>query len=121
MKFSPPLTEDFSSNKTYFDQWNEKLKTQAKAELSEALIISPVVLFKEHLETWESIWKTGFSLSRSLAPSVINGDVINRTMYYVLSTAAAPLYEFKSNETRREELQRTLFQIDQCYESHSTL
>lgn len=83
--------------------------------------MSSARLFKEHVDAWASIWKSGFYLSRSLAPSAINGDVINRTMYYVLCSTTAPLHEINFNATRRNELIRSLYQIDQCYESHSTL
>jgi hypothetical protein len=89
--------------------------------MSEALSISPTRLLKEHIDTWSSIWQSGFSISRSLAPSAMNGDLINRTMYYVLCSTPAPIYDFKIDETKRNEFNQSLHQIDQCYESHSTL
>ncbi len=51
----------------------------------------------------------------------MNGDVINRTIYYVLCSTPAPLYELNIDEIKRNEFNQTLFQINQCYESHSTL
>jgi hypothetical protein len=120
-KFSPPLLDDSLKNLTYFKQWQTILETQAKEDLLEALSIPSKKLLKEHINTWLSIWQSGFSLSRSLAPSVMNGDIINRTIYYVLCSTPSPLYDFKINETNNNELNKTLFQIDQCYESHSTL
>jgi hypothetical protein len=97
------------------------LQKQAKDDLNEVLSIPPKKLLKEHTDAWSSIWESGFSISRSLAPSAMNGDVINRTIYYVLCSTPSPLYTLKTNDTERTELQRSLFQIDKCYESHSTL
>ncbi|CAF4389031.1 unnamed protein product, partial [Adineta steineri] len=51
----------------------------------------------------------------------MNGDIINRTIYYVICSTPSPIYELNINETKRNELNQSLFQIDQCYESHSTL
>jgi hypothetical protein len=121
VKFSPLLSENSLLNKTHFQQWCDKLRKQAKEDMSDALTISSARLLKEHTDVWSSIWKTGFTISRSLAPSAMNGDVINRTMYYVLCATPAPLYDTKLDEIKRVEFNQSLFQIDQCYESHSTL
>ncbi|CAF1211326.1 unnamed protein product [Adineta steineri] len=120
-KYSQILTDDLLSNTTYFKQLQNTLQKQAKDELSEALAISPKILLKEHIDTWSLIWQSGFSISRSLAPSVMNGDVINRTIYYVLCSTPSPLYDLNLEETQRNKFNQSLFQIDQCYESHSTL
>lgn len=121
IKYSPLIHADSLANESYVDEWQSKLRKQAKDDLTEAFSQSFTNLFKEHVETWSFIWKSGFSISRSLAPSVMNGDVINRTIYYVLSSTSAPLYDLKISDTKRAELNQTLFQIDRCYESHSTL
>ena len=121
VKFSPLLTEASLANQSYFQQWQEKLQTQAKEDLIEALSVSPTRLLKDHVDAWSAIWQSGFSISRSLAPSTMNGDALNRTMYYVLCATPSPLYDLKVDETKRTEFNQSLFQIDQCYESHSTL
>lgn len=117
-KYSPPLS---NNNKTLIQHWQRTLQTQAKTELSEALSIPPNRLLKEHVDIWSSIWQSGFSISRSLAPSVMNGDVINRTIYYVLSSTSSPIYDNGIEEKTRSFYNQSLFQIDHCYESHSTL
>lgn len=121
VKFSPILSENYLANRTHLQEIQEQLRTQAKNDLSDVLSVSLTRLLKEHVAVWSSIWESGFYISRSLAPSVINGDVINRTMYYVLCSTPAPLYEINIDERKKEELQQNVFQIDQCYESHSTL
>ena len=120
-KFSPPLHDGTLVNITYAKQWQNTLQKQAKDELSDALSISSKRLLNEHIDTWSSIWESGFSISRSLAPSAMNGDIINRTIYYVLCSTPSPLYNLKIDETEKTDLNRTLFQVDLCYESHSTL
>lgn len=97
------------------------MQKQVKDEMSDALSVPSARLLKEHTDTWSSIWQSGFSISRSLAPSAMNGDVINRTMYYILSSNPALIYDVNLNEEKRNEINQSLFQVDQCYESHSTL
>ncbi|CAF3440943.1 unnamed protein product [Rotaria socialis] len=121
IKYSSLIHVDSLLNGTYVKDWESKLQKQAKDDLSKALAISFENLLKEHIDTWSSIWQSGFSISRSLAPSVMNGDVINRTIYYVLCSTPSPLYDLQVSDTQRMELNQTLFQIDRCYESHSTL
>jgi hypothetical protein len=120
-KFSPPLPDNSLLNKTYSQQWQNTLQKQAKDDLAEALSITTKKLLQEHIDTWSSIWQSGFSISRSLAPSVMNGDIINRTIYYVLCSTPAPLYDLKLDETKKNEFNKSLFKIDHCYQSHSTL
>jgi len=115
------LSKSSLLNETYFKQSQDILQKQAKDDMSAALSISTTRLLKEHIDTWSLIWQSGFTISRSLAPSAINGDVLNRTIYYVLCSTPSPIYEFKIDEAKRSELNQSLFQIDQCYESHSTL
>ncbi|CAF0886871.1 unnamed protein product [Rotaria sordida] len=121
VKFSSILSENSLLNKTYIEQLQEQLQQQAKNDMLNALSISSIRLLQEHINTWSLIWQSGFSISRSLAPSTMNGDIINRTVYYILCSTSAPLYELNIDETKRNEFNQSLFQVDQCYESHSTL
>ncbi|CAF3570941.1 unnamed protein product [Rotaria sordida] len=121
VKFSSILSENSLLNKTYIEQLQEQLQQQAKNDMLDALSISSIRLLQEHINTWSLIWQSGFSISRSLAPSTMNGDIINRTVYYILCSTSAPLYELNIDETKRNEFNQSLFQVDQCYESHSTL
>ena len=120
-KFSPILHNDKLRNTTFLNRWKTTLQKQATDELGEVLEIKPKSLLNDHVQTWTSIWQSGFSISHSLAPSAMNGDVINRTIYYVLSSTPSPLYDSKLDDTLRIEYNQSLFQIDRCYEGHSTL
>ncbi|CAF0868101.1 unnamed protein product [Adineta ricciae] len=121
VKFSPILNNDKLHNTTFLNRWKTTLQKQAAEELGEVLEIKPKSLLRDHIQTWTSIWQSGFSISHSLAPSVMNGDVINRTIYYVLCSTPSPLYDSKLDDTTRIEYNQSLFQIDRCYEGHSTL
>jgi hypothetical protein len=121
VKYSPSLSESSLLNQTFLQQWKDKLQKQAKEDMSDALSISSIRLFQEHVDTWSLIWQSGFTISRSLAPTAMNGDVINRTIYYVLCSTPSPIYDLNIEESKRNELNENLFKIDQCYESHSTL
>jgi hypothetical protein len=121
VKYSPSLSESSLLNQTFLQQWKDKLQKQAKEDMSDALSTSSIRLFKEHVDTWSLIWQSGFTISRSLAPTAMNGDVINRTIYYVLCSTPSPIYDLNIEESKRNELNENLFKIDQCYESHSTL
>ena len=50
-------------------------------------------LLATHVDVWRRLWTSGFAISHSLADDVVNGDVINATLYYVMSQARAPLHE----------------------------
>lgn len=90
-----------------------ELERRAKDDLIEILRLSSNTLIEEHRTSWASIWRSFFSISRSYAPSTINGDAINRTIYFLLSSSPLSIRQSKTNES--------LFHFDRCYESHSTL
>lgn len=51
----------------------------------------------QHTKVWNSLWQTGFYISRSKAENSLNGDKINSTIYKVLSHSRA--YEFEESIT----------------------
>ncbi len=78
-------------------------------------------LNSEHRGIWEKLWKTGFGLSYSLAPDVLNADIINATRYAVLTNSAAPLHEEGRSPPDILRRQDSLTKTELCYNSHSTL
>lgn len=72
-------------------------------------------LMNAHTDIWRQHWKTGFSISHSLADDVINGDVINATFYYVLSQSRAPLHEQETSKQRAVQLSTLLSDTEGCY------
>lgn len=67
------------------------------------------------------IWTSGFGISNSLATGALNGDQINATIYYVLSSNRAPLIEVGSNMSVVDRNSMQQFDMQRCYEGFSTL
>nr|KAG5709089.1 hypothetical protein BaRGS_028545 [Batillaria attramentaria] len=69
----------------------------------------------------EQLWESGFSISHSKAAGVLNGDKINRTIYYVLSNVPAPMHDLSTTKKDRLAIEKVLYYPDRCYQGHSTL
>ncbi|KFD52455.1 hypothetical protein M513_06652 [Trichuris suis] len=70
--------------------------------------------YKEHLKAWQQLWISGFSIAHSRAPASINGDLINATIYYLLSS-----YPLRSNKVNHNA--PISARPHHCYSSHTTL
>ncbi|RWS22779.1 hypothetical protein B4U80_09952 [Leptotrombidium deliense] len=87
--------------------------------------MSPLTLRKDHSSAWRNIWQSGFGISYSKADGFLNGDVINATLYYILSHKSAfaddrdvltPVSATKDSKTYS-----LLSRPDSCYHGHSTI
>lgn len=67
------------------------------------------------------LWNTGLTISYSLAPNALNGDRINATLFYLLSSTPAPLHRTNVSQTELALATRSLARIDHCYTGHNTL
>lgn len=77
---------------------------------------------KIHVDIWEQLWSTGFSISISKANDVLNGDLINATMFNVLSSVRAPSYEVSSSPNVLAKVSSSLSFFEGCYGAyHDTL
>lgn len=75
-----------------------------------------------HINVWNHLWNTGFSVSESKASGTLNGDVINATIYYVLSSVPALYYEETSSSETKTFVTNSLSYVEGCYGSnHHTL
>lgn len=75
-----------------------------------------------HIDIWEKLWSTGFSISTSKATDVLNGDLINATMYNVLSSVRAPSFEIFTSPTVLANVSNSLSYVEGCYgANHDTL
>jgi len=64
--------------------------SKLKAELETSVIdelkrVSKDPAKETHVQIWQKLWTTGFSIQTSKANDALNGDKINATIYYVLS------------------------------------
>ncbi|XP_064635163.1 uncharacterized protein KIAA2013 homolog isoform X2 [Lineus longissimus] len=103
----------------------EKTKTAVEAKVSadlrEAIRADAKVLRKEHTAVWAKLWASGFDISLSKAPGALNGDKINATMYYVVSSTSSPLNEIGIPQEKLTLMEKYLHMPDKCYGGHHTL
>lgn len=79
-------------------------------------------LKRDHINVWNKLWNTGFSVSNSKAKGALNGDVINATIYYVLSSVRALYHEETTSSETRAFVTNSLSYVEGCYGStHHTL
>lgn len=99
-----------------------KVESSALSVIDETLNIAPNKLKEDHIQVWNNLWKTGFSISSSKAAGAINGDRVNATIYYVVSNVRSPFYEESEGlTTKRFNLEKLLYFPDRCYSGHHTL
>lgn len=77
---------------------------------------------KTHTDIWEKLWSTGFSISTSKANDVLNGDLINATIFNVLSSVRSPSFEMSSSLNVLAKVTSSLSYVEGCYgANHDTL
>lgn len=90
--------------------------------MKEALRKHPSELKEQHINVWQQLWSTGIYISLSKATDALNGDQINATMYYVLSSVRSPIHEEATTQTQKSELTNSLSYAEGCYGGyHHTL
>lgn len=110
------------------------LKISLRETVKKLVDFSDTALQQYHEHAWEKIWSSGFSISHSHAPNVVNGYQINATLYYMLSQrpmllpnqsnqqSNSILENFSNELTNLETINRSLiYRPDRCYNGHSTL
>lgn len=86
-------------------------------------VASPSLL-RYHSQVWNNLWKSGFGISYSRADGALNGDVINATIYYVLSHKTAFSHDLNLLSTADFDDSHTSFLLnhpDRCYAGNPTL
>lgn len=77
---------------------------------------------QDHINVWNHLWNTGFSISHSKANAALNGDQINATIYNVLSSVPALFHEETSSTEVKSFVTNSLSYVEGCYGSnHHTL
>lgn len=96
-------------------------KEAAIAVLKRAVTGNIKKLRGDHTAVWQKLWSSGFYISQSKAENALNGDLINATIYHVLSQVTAPLHDITATEQRRSSILRDLAYAEGCYGGHQTL
>lgn len=103
------------------DAITKQLNEQVEKEFSDVVNIESKMLRREHTNIWTALWSSGFGISYSRAAGALNGDKINMTFYYVMSSVPSPLFELGHERTEVGELERLLYFPDRCYDGHHTM
>ncbi|XP_063851552.1 uncharacterized protein KIAA2013 homolog isoform X2 [Scylla paramamosain] len=107
-------------SKTYL-AYKEQVVQNAVAVLKSAVTGNIRRMREDHSKVWQELWSSGFSISHSKAENALNGDLINATIYHVLSQAPAPLYQVSTSEEQRNSIMRDIAYAEGCYGGHQTL
>ncbi|KAL1470985.1 hypothetical protein MTO96_023906 [Rhipicephalus appendiculatus] len=70
-----------------------QLQSFLREEMQRVVSIESHILRNMHVDAWSQLWSTGFGISQSKAYGALNGDVINGTIYYILSHHFLPYPE----------------------------
>lgn len=97
------------------------LVTQVDQDMSKGLGYADKHLRQQHTRVWGKLWESGFSISHSKAVGMVNGDKVNRTIYYVLSNVPAPMHDLSTAKKDRVAIEKVLHYPDRCYQGHYTL
>ncbi|VDP37923.1 unnamed protein product [Soboliphyme baturini] len=101
-----------------FDKQLTSFEEKAIMLYNEASLFSYESLQKEHVDLWRKTWESGFEISRSLAPHVLNSDVINATLYVMISHSPVLLHKSASSS---DDVFPFEYQPHHCYSAHNTL
>ncbi|XP_037086898.1 uncharacterized protein KIAA2013 homolog isoform X2 [Pollicipes pollicipes] len=112
VNYTEPQTSDEAARRQLTEL---RLEQATVAVYTEGVSEDPSRLLSSHVEVWRRLWTSGFAISHSLADDVINGDVINATLYYVMSQARAPLHEKTTDLSRLPEHRAHLQYTEGCY------
>ncbi|KAK7582623.1 hypothetical protein V9T40_014068 [Parthenolecanium corni] len=105
-----------------FDTAIKENENKAISNMKLALSKSYANLKKIHIDAWNHLWNTGFSISNSKVGGALNGDVINATIYYVLSSTLASYLEETSTLKTKTFVTNSLSYVEGCYGGkHQTL
>ncbi|KAK7098672.1 hypothetical protein V1264_002919 [Littorina saxatilis] len=97
------------------------LAAQVEQDMAKGLGYADKHLRQQHARVWGKLWESGFRISHSKASGVLNGDRINRTLYYVLSNVPAPMHDLSTSKKDRQAIEKVLYYPDRCYQGHYTL
>ncbi|PVD33839.1 hypothetical protein C0Q70_05100 [Pomacea canaliculata] len=115
VNYTRPISQNEAPN------YMASLLNQVEQDMAKGLSFAEKHLRLNHMRVWGKLWESGFSLSYSKASGVLNGDKINRTIYYILSNVPAPMHDASTSKRERNAIEKVLYFPDRCYQGHSTL
>lgn len=100
------------------------MKNSIRETVSKANELASPSLLRFHTDIWNNIWQSGFGISFSRADGALNGDIINATMYFILShtpTFASNVNFLSNSEVDDPRTNFLLNHPDRCYSGNPTL
>nr|XP_027211803.1 uncharacterized protein KIAA2013 homolog isoform X2 [Penaeus vannamei] len=116
LNYSDPIPR-----KAYVSSVKNRASEAALAVLKRAVTGNIKRLRTDHSLVWKDLWSSGFFISHSKAESALNGNLINATLYHVLSQARAPLHEVTTTDEQRASILTDIAYAEGCYGGHQTL
>ncbi|XP_063602256.1 uncharacterized protein KIAA2013 homolog [Penaeus indicus] len=116
LNYSDPIPR-----KAYISSVKNRASEAALAVLKRAVTGNIKRLRTDHSLVWKDLWSSGFFISHSKAESALNGNLINATLYHVLSQARAPLHEVTTTDEQRASILTDIAYAEGCYGGHQTL
>ncbi|CAG2102542.1 unnamed protein product [Medioppia subpectinata] len=103
-----------------------ELKVSLRETVKKVLELTSSALERYHTEMWNDLWSSGFGISHSKAPNALNGDLINATIYYLMSQKTtlpfdSELMNLSDFGHKVSQSKALLLLPDHCYNGHSTL
>ncbi|XP_055515225.1 uncharacterized protein KIAA2013 homolog [Leucoraja erinacea] len=98
-----------------------KLRKAAKAEMSELLKLGAEELYQEHRKVWGDLINSGVEMKKIMDAHTPSSVIVNKTLFYVLSTSPAPLLDPQNGAEEREKLEASLNYADHCFTGHATM
>ena len=100
------------------------IKSAMRETVAKVNDVPSASLLRHHAQVWNSHWKSGFGISYSRADGALNGDVINATIYFILSHKSAFASDLNILSAVEVDDSRTSFLLnhpDRCYAGNPTL
>ncbi|KAM4570461.1 uncharacterized protein KIAA2013 homolog [Fundulus diaphanus] len=97
------------------------LRDGAKKEMEELLRADVNDLVLDHQQAWTDLFTSGVEMRKITDSHTPSGRTVNNTLYYVLSSSAAPLLDRRLSGEERARLESSLNYADHCFSGHATM
>ncbi|XP_013880216.1 uncharacterized protein KIAA2013 homolog isoform X2 [Austrofundulus limnaeus] len=97
------------------------LRDGAKKEMDDLLRTEINKLVQDHQNAWMALFISGVEMRRITDSHTPSSRTVNTTLYYILSSTAAPLLDDRLSSEERVRLESSLNYADHCFSGHATM
>ncbi|XP_030207700.1 uncharacterized protein KIAA2013 homolog isoform X1 [Gadus morhua] len=98
-----------------------RLRDGARKELAELLRADVDKLVLDHRQAWLELFISGVEMRKITDAHTPSSRTVNTTLFYILSSTAAPLLDRRLPEEERAALESSLNYADHCFSGHATM